>query len=105
MRPKGTMPDDPLLHTALLTWISDDGLISTVAWHNDPNRRGAMRASLDHALWFHEPARWDDWLLYRSESNVGRNARSLMTGAMYTQDGRRLVSVTQEALIRPNKDG
>ncbi len=101
MRPKGEMPDDPLLHTALLTWISDDGLISTVAWWGEAERRGGMRASLDHAMWFHEPPRWDDWLLYRSESNIGRNARSLVTGAIYTPTGARLVSVTQEALIRP----
>ena len=101
MRPKGEMPDDPLLHTALLTWISDDGLISTVAWWGEAETRGGMRASLDHAMWFHEPPRWNDWLLYRSESNIGRNARSLVTGAIYTPSGARLVSVTQEALIRP----
>ena len=105
IRPKGTLPDDTLLHTALIAWISDDGLISTVSWYNDPAGQGGMRASLDHAMWFHEPPRWDDWLLYRSESYVGRGARSLVTGAMYTRDGRRVVSVTQEALIRPPRDG
>ena len=101
IKPAGRIPDDPLLHTAMLTWISDDGLISTVSWHNDPANRGGMRASLDHAMWFHAPPRWDDWLLYRSESPVGRGARSLIFGAMYTRDGQRVVSTTQEGLIRP----
>ncbi len=101
MRPKGSMPEDRLLHTALLTWISDDGLISTVAFWGDEGERQGMRASLDHAIWFHEPAHWDGWLHYRSESSVGRNGRSLVTGAIYTPEGRRVVSVTQEALIRP----
>lgn len=100
MRPKGVIPDDPLIHTALLAWISDDGLMSTVvAW--GPHPPGGMRASLDHAMWFHEPPRWDGWLRYRSESAIGRQARSLVTGAMYTPEGRRVVSVAQEALIRP----
>ena len=100
IRPRGEMPADPLLHTALLAWISDDGLISTVSWAGGPDPRRGMRASLDHAMWFHEPPCWDDWLLYRSESAVGRGARALITGAMYTRDGRRVVSTTQEALIR-----
>lgn len=101
IRPKGELPDDTLVHTALITWISDDGLISTVAWADGPEPRRGMRASLDHAMWFHEPPRWDDWLLYRSESAIGRGARSLITGAMYTRDGCRVVSTTQEGLIRP----
>jgi acyl-CoA thioesterase II len=103
MRPRGAMPADTLVHTALLTWISDDGLMSTVSWKDGPEQPGGMRASLDHAMWFHEPARWDDWLLYRSESAVGRGARALITGALYTRDGCRVVSTTQEALIRPRR--
>lgn len=101
LKPKGQLPDDRTLHTALFAWISDDGLISTVSWQADPAQHDGMQASLDHAMWFHEPPRWDDWLLYRSESNVGRNGRSLMTAAMYTREGRRVASVTQEGLIRP----
>ncbi|MFN0096550.1 MAG: acyl-CoA thioesterase [Dehalococcoidia bacterium] len=103
MRPKGAMPDETLLHTALLAWISDDGLMSTVFSWTEPEARQGMRASLDHAMWFHEPPRWDDWLNYRSESHISRHARALITGAMYAQDGRRVVTVTQEALLRPPK--
>jgi acyl-CoA thioesterase-2 len=101
IRPMGVIPPDPLLHTAMLAWISDDGLISTVAWYNDPGADTGMRASLDHAMWFHAPPRWDDWLLYRSESPVGRGARSLIFGAMHTRDGQRVVSTAQEGLFRP----
>ncbi|MFN0148829.1 MAG: acyl-CoA thioesterase [Dehalococcoidia bacterium] len=105
MRPKGDMPPgDTLVHTALVVWVSDDGLMSTVSWKDGPEEeRREMRASLDHAMWFHEPARWDDWLLYRSESTVGRNARALINGGMYRRDGRLVVSVTQEALVRTAK--
>jgi acyl-CoA thioesterase-2 len=100
MRPTGTIPDDPLLHTAFLAWISDDGLMSTIGGYGNTEDRG-MRASLDHAMWFHRRPRWDDWLLYRSESPVGHGARALVYGAMYTRAGERVVSVVQEALVRP----
>src|SRR6185437_7360246 len=99
IRPRGLLPEDPLIHTAMLAYISDDGLMSTVAWRDGPERHEGMRASLDHAMWFHSPPRWDGWLCYRSESPVGRGARALILGAMYTPQGERVVSVVQEALI------
>ena len=60
-----------------------------------------MSASLDHTMWFHRPVRADEWLLYDLEAVACSNARGLARGTMYTQDGHLVVSVTQEALIRP----
>ena len=57
-------------------------------------------ASLDHAIWFHRPPRFDDWVLYTSESPVAHAARALILGEMYTTDGTRIASVAQEGLIR-----
>jgi acyl-CoA thioesterase II len=57
-------------------------------------------ASLDHALWFHEPPRVDDWLLYVQESPAASHARGLTFGRIYTRDGRLLASAAQEGLIR-----
>ena len=100
MRPRGPLPDDPLLHTALLVYASDRALLSTAARpHGLPwgKRRGA---SLDHALWLHRAPRFDDWLLYVMESPVAHSGRGLCLGAMYTRNGVRVASVVQEALIR-----
>jgi acyl-CoA thioesterase-2 len=61
---------------------------------------GMSSASLDHAVWFHRPPRFDGWLLFTSESPVAHNARALIYGQMYNEAGERILSVVQEGLIR-----
>lgn len=100
IRPAGTLPDDPLVHAAVLVYASDRSLLSTAARpHGLPwgRRKGA---SLDHALWIHRPIRFDGWLLYDQESPVAHAARGLCLGAIWDRSGLRLASVAQEALIR-----
>jgi acyl-CoA thioesterase-2 len=91
LRAAGALPDDGRIHAALLVYASDRTLLSTAARpHGIPwGRRRA--ASLDHAMWFHRPPRFDDWLLYVSESPVAHAARGLVLGAMYRPtDGSRV---------------
>jgi len=102
IKPKGALPEDPAVHAAVLAYASDMGLISTA--------RNALKllrfdqpgaaASLDHAMWFHHPPRFDDWLLYSSHSPIAHSARALIHGQMHRQDGTHVLSVTQEGLIR-----
>ena len=100
MRTRGTLPDDPLIHAALLVYASDRSLLSTAGLPHGL-RPGTMKAaSLDHAFWLHHPPRFDDWILYVTDSPVAHAARGLIHGAMYTRDGVRIASVTQEGLIR-----
>ncbi len=101
IRPRGVIPDDPSLHTAILVYATDRTLISTAVV--EPGRvigKDVMGASLDHAVWFHYPIRFDDWLLYTSVSPISHAARGLIFGSIYRQDGVQLASVAQEALIR-----
>ena len=101
IRPRGVIPDDPALHTAALVYASDRTLISTaVVATGRVMGKDVMGASLDHAVWFHHPIRFDDWLLYSSVSPISHAARGLIFGALYEQDGTQLASVAQEALIR-----
>ena len=100
MRPRGVLPDDPLLHAAVLAFASDRGLLSTAARPHGLMWGARQGASLDHALWLHRPARFDDWVLYASESPVAANGRGLVLGAMYARDGRRIATSAQEGLIR-----
>ncbi|MBF6599434.1 MAG: thioesterase family protein [Dehalococcoidia bacterium] len=103
---RGVLPEDPVLHAGLLTFASDMGLIATAhlpppgateeAWQ--PGSWAS--ASLDHAIWFHRPPRFDGWVLYTSESPIAHAARALIFGQMYRQDGTRIASVVQESLIR-----
>jgi acyl-CoA thioesterase-2 len=102
MRTKGSLPDDPLLHQCVLTYASDMPILATAARpqglsFHDPE---VMVASLDHAMWFHRPFRFDEWMLYTHRSPSMTSSRGFTTGQLYTRDGRLAVSVTQEGLIR-----
>lgn len=50
---------------------------------------------------FHEPVRWDGWLLYSHESTQVGAGMSYVRGAVHTEVGDLLASFTQDGLIRP----
>ncbi len=102
LRVEGDLPDDPMLHVCLMTYVSDITLLDSVllthglSWA-DGRTTGA---SLDHAMWFHRPFRADRWLLYAQETPFTGGARGLARGQVFTQDGQLVVSVVQEGLVR-----
>jgi acyl-CoA thioesterase II len=100
IRPRGQLPEDPLMHAAMIVFASDRTLLRTAARPHGLTWRLRTGASLDHAVWLHRPARFDGWLLYASESPVAHAARALLLGAMYRGDGVRVASVAQEGLLR-----
>ncbi|OAI38984.1 hypothetical protein AYO38_08530 [bacterium SCGC AG-212-C10] len=100
IRPAGELPADPLVHAAMLIYASDRTLLSTAGRPHALTWGRRISASLDHAMWLHEPTRFDDWILYATESPVARSGRGLNFGAMYRQDGVRIASVAQEGIIR-----
>jgi acyl-CoA thioesterase-2 len=102
MRADGTLPDDPLLHVCVLTYASDMTLLDSVLVRHGlaPGLDDLSMASLDHAMWFERPFRADEWLLYSTKSPSASGGRGLATGRFYTRDGRQVVSVVQEGMIR-----
>jgi acyl-CoA thioesterase-2 len=50
---------------------------------------------------FHEPVRWDGWLLYAHESTQVGAGMSYVRGAVHTEEGELIASFAQDALIRP----
>ncbi|NLU62859.1 thioesterase family protein [Rhodococcus sp. HNM0563] len=50
---------------------------------------------------FHDPVRWDGWLLYSHESTQVGGGMSYVRGQVHTESGELLASFTQEAMIRP----
>ncbi len=101
VRADGELPDDPALHSCVLTYMSDSGPVGAARRPLLTGQQSWMSASLDHTMWFHRPVRADQWLLYDLEAVACSNARGLARGTMFTQDGHLAVSITQEALIRP----
>ncbi|MEX2528119.1 MAG: acyl-CoA thioesterase II [Gemmatimonadota bacterium] len=101
-RVPSAMPEDPLIHQAVLAYVSDYGLLSTVLQpHGKTVRDPSLQvASLDHSLWFHRRVKVDDWLLYAMDSPVAGGARGFARGAIYTREGQLVASVAQEGLVR-----
>ncbi|HYO85575.1 MAG TPA: acyl-CoA thioesterase II [Dermatophilaceae bacterium] len=102
IRPLGTLPDDPLVHAAVLAYASDYTLLEAVLRRHrivwaDPRLRPA---SLDHAMWFHRPARADAWILYTQVSPSASSGRGLGIGKMFAEDGGHIATVAQEGMLR-----
>jgi acyl-CoA thioesterase II len=102
LRADGRLPGDPLIHVCALTFASDLTLVEAVLVHHglaiglDP----IVTASLDHAMWFHRPFRADEWFLYDMVSPSASGGRGLAMGQIFALDGRHIVSVVQEAMLR-----
>ena len=101
-RATGPLPDTPALHQYLLAYACDFHFLTTalrphgVSWLSS----GMQVASLDHAMWFHRPARLDRWLLHTVESPTASGARGLARGRFFTRDGQLVATTAQEGLIR-----
>jgi acyl-CoA thioesterase II len=96
------VPDDPVLHRCLLAYSSDYYLLGAaimdVRMTAEPEE--LQIASIDHAMWFHRPARPDEWLLYVLDSPTASGARGFARGSVFSQDGRLVASTAQEGLVR-----
>ena len=57
-------------------------------------------ASLDHALWFHQPFRADEWLLYSQESPFSGGARGFARGSIFSRPGRACIATRSESSRR-----
>ena len=102
----GTVPGERAqsrgMHQALLAYISDAFLIDVCLIANghyfmDPN---LQVASLDHALWFHQDFRADEWLLHTVEAKQIGGGRGLAQGDFFTRDGKLVATTMQQGLIR-----
>ncbi len=102
MKTSGPVPDTRGLHHALLTYLSDAFLVDVCLIKHgrsfeDPRWQVA---SLDHALWFHEDFRVDDWLLHEVEAERIGGGRGLGRGSFYSRDGRLVASTMQQSVMR-----
>lgn len=101
-RTAAPLPDDPALHRAVIAYASDYTLLGTSALpHGLSWARNEMKgASLDHAIWFHRPARADEWLLYATESPWSGGGRGMNLGRIFNRAGELVASVAQEGMMR-----
>jgi acyl-CoA thioesterase-2 len=90
---------------ALLTYVSDYWLAGTaVLPHAVPlPSPGIFLASLDHAMWFHRPARVNEWLFVETLSPSAQGGRGLSLGFVHDMAGQLVATMVQEALMRPRR--
>lgn len=99
------LPDDPLVQTGALTYLSDLTMVSTaLAPHvGSLDRQDLKLASIDHAVWFHAPTRADRWLLFAQDTPVARGGHGLARGLFFDAAGTLVASVVQESLMRSQR--
>ena len=100
LRVAGELPDEPAVHAAALTFVSDLTLLSAGFARLGGGWPDFVGASLDHAVWFHQPVRADDWFLYETDSPAASAGRALCFGQIWSADGTHVATVAQEGLIR-----
>lgn len=105
VKAKSPLPDDRLLHSCALTYATDMGAVTAAAvpalgdrWQSAFTE--TMSASLDHAVWFHRPAKVDEWMYFDFHAVSNQNSRGIVRGTIHSIDGTLIASMTQEALIR-----
>ncbi len=102
LKTNGNLPDDLRIHSCMLAYASDFHFLPTALLphgvsHLLPN---FQIATVDHAMWFHRPFRFDDWLLYCMDSPSASNGRGLVRGQIYNRQGALVASTMQEGVIR-----
>ena len=98
----GVLPDDPVLHTAVMVYSSDttvlDSVITThgLSWGFDR----IFAASANHSVWFHRQVNFNDWVLYSTSSPVAADSRGLGTGHFFDRSGQLIATVVQEGVLK-----
>lgn len=93
--------DEQSLHQAIVAFCSDFTLMTTcLRPHGISYLSPQIQcASLDHAIYFHQPVRADEWFLHDMIASQTHSSRGLNFGKIW-QNGRLVASTVQEGLIR-----
>ncbi|MAM87740.1 acyl-CoA thioesterase [Allohahella sp. A8] len=97
-----SLPDEQYWHHCLLAYASDFGLLGTGLLPHGKSfyQRDMQVASLDHAVWFQRSFRFDDWLLYSTDSPSASGSRCFNRGTVFDRQGRLVATTAQDGLIR-----
>jgi len=102
IKANGMLPDDLRIHMYMLAYTSDFQFLPTALFPHGVSyfHPNFQIATIDHAMWFHRPFRFDDWLLYSIQSPSATSGRGLVKGQIFNQQGELVASTMQEGVIR-----
>ncbi|ATL69757.1 acyl-CoA thioesterase [Nocardia terpenica] len=95
------LPDDPAVHRLALAYVCDYTLLEPAlrrhgaAWAQD----GVVTASLDHAMWWHDPGRADEWVALVQDSPYLGGGLATTRASLFSRDGRLLATIAQHGLV------
>lgn len=105
LRLRRELPDEPALQAAAFAYLSDWWInFTSVGIHVPQMLKEGMRlhvASLNHAIWFHQPFRGDGWLHFDVRSPHAGRGRGLSVATVHDAGGVLVATVTQENLMTP----
>jgi acyl-CoA thioesterase-2 len=102
LRTLAPLPDDPVAHAAALAYVTDFPMYEPVLfpggmdWRRMLAGQGLYGASLDHVIWFHRPARLDEWVLMEQVSPVATRSRALCRAEVFAPGTGLVATVVQE---------
>lgn len=102
MTAAGTMPEDPVLHTAAMIYSSDttvlDSIITThgLSWGWDR----IFAVTINHSVWFHRQVDFSEWVLYSTASPAAADSRGLGMGHFFNRAGEVVATVAQEGIVK-----
>jgi acyl-CoA thioesterase-2 len=94
-----SLGESTLTHRAALTYLSDLG---TGFGQQDRDLLGRGGPSIDHAMWFQEPIRADEWVLVDLKPVKARAGRGTYHGSLRDEAGCLGATLYQEQLLTPD---
>jgi acyl-CoA thioesterase-2 len=102
LRVRTPIEADELTQRALLAFGCDQVMLEPLLRRHGASwaTRDMAFASLDHAMWWHRPARADEWLLFVQDAPTAQGGRGLTGTWIFSEDGRLVASASQEGMFR-----
>jgi acyl-CoA thioesterase II len=72
-----------------------------MAWRDMVGHTNLLGATLTHSVWFHRPARLNDWLLLEQFAPIAHGYRAFCRGELRSRSGQLVSSVAQEMVFVP----
>ena len=105
VRADEVLPDASLYHVCALAYFSDLSMVGTVLGHHGGSAEAGEweLASIDHAMWFHNRFRADEWLLFATRSPIAGSGHGFASGQFFDAGGRLIATAAQEVLMRERR--